>query len=165
MNAKQIQILIEKFFDGATTLAEERQIYDYFSHGDVDDALKPYQPMFADMATLQPKAAIRPFRASFRWAVGIAASVLLVFGAYKAYNGYQYRQLANRYEGSYIIVDGQRIDDLSQIYQQIAQTLASAEQIEARLQGESVAEKAERELMSHISDPAEREQIEKLLNP
>lgn len=46
MDSKQIIILLEKYWDGATTLAEERQLRDYFNQGEVAAELQTYQPLF-----------------------------------------------------------------------------------------------------------------------
>lgn len=38
--------LIEKYFEGETTLQEEAELRSYFSSDDIDPALLPYQPLF-----------------------------------------------------------------------------------------------------------------------
>lgn len=38
--------LIEKYFDGETSLQEEAELRRYFNSGEVDESLKMYQPLF-----------------------------------------------------------------------------------------------------------------------
>lgn len=43
MQDEQINNLVERFLDGETTLAEEEQLYDYFSQNEnVNESLLPY---------------------------------------------------------------------------------------------------------------------------
>lgn len=46
MNTEIIKILIEKYYEGKTTLAEERKLKAYFASGNIDDELKRYAPIF-----------------------------------------------------------------------------------------------------------------------
>jgi hypothetical protein len=41
-----IENLIEKYFEGETTLAEETRLRAYFNQTEVEESLKPYQPLF-----------------------------------------------------------------------------------------------------------------------
>lgn len=50
MQDEQINNLVERFLDGETTLAEEKQLYDYFSQNEnVDESLLPYAEYFRDL--------------------------------------------------------------------------------------------------------------------
>lgn len=46
-----MKALIEKYFEGETTLEEEALLRNYFNSGQVDEALKEYQPMFQFFAS------------------------------------------------------------------------------------------------------------------
>ncbi|MBI5914014.1 MAG: hypothetical protein HY842_01440 [Bacteroidetes bacterium] len=46
-----MKALIEKYFEGETTLEEEARLRSYFNSGQVDEALKEYQPMFRFFAS------------------------------------------------------------------------------------------------------------------
>ena len=46
MELHQIKILLEKYFDGDTSIAEENQLKNYFSSADVAPQLEPYRAMF-----------------------------------------------------------------------------------------------------------------------
>ncbi|MEY4937080.1 MAG: hypothetical protein RIS64_3439 [Bacteroidota bacterium] len=47
MNSEQIKILIEKYFEGETSLEEEAQLSAYFNSDGVGEDLKTYQSLFA----------------------------------------------------------------------------------------------------------------------
>lgn len=53
MNEKEIDSLLERFFNGETTLDEERLLYRHFASGEVSQAHLPLRQMFLDMPTLQ----------------------------------------------------------------------------------------------------------------
>lgn len=48
-----MKALIEKYFEGETSLEEEVQLREYFNHGQVADELKMYQPLFQHFASEQ----------------------------------------------------------------------------------------------------------------
>ena len=123
MQDEQINNLVERFLDGETTLAEEKQLYDYFSQNEnVDESLLPYAEYFRDLAVLpspqkEEKPRKRP-RWTIRWtqwAVGAAAAVLISLGGMWIYTLQEERHLAQLYGGSYMIVDGKRYDNLREI--------------------------------------------------
>lgn len=164
MRQTDIHILIERFFDGDTTLAEERQIYAYFRRSKIADDLMPYRQMFCDIAAMQPakKKSVRP--ALLRWAASIAASLLIAVGLHAAWNAYQYHQLSARYEGSYVIENGQHNDNLLTIRPQIEQALAEASHMEASFSAEDIINQSEQEVLDNVSDPALRQEIASILN-
>ena len=47
MNTKEIEVLIEKYFEGLTSIEEERLLKDFFASGDFPDEMKPVQPCLA----------------------------------------------------------------------------------------------------------------------
>ena len=46
MNLTKMKNLIEKYFEGLTSLEEEAQIKAYFQSGHIDESLKPYESFF-----------------------------------------------------------------------------------------------------------------------
>lgn len=94
MSYEQIKSLLDRYFEGETTLEEEAQLGDYFAGIDVDDRLKAYQPLFTffraeaaleapgiDMPAAKPPARLRRLPAYRRWAA-IAASVMLALAVW-----------------------------------------------------------------------------------
>lgn len=85
MESKQIEILLEKYFEGQTSLTEEQQLKNYFSTDKVDPHLKKYQSIFEtfkkEKEILFTKKVELPKKTTnrFNW-ISIAASVVLFFG-------------------------------------------------------------------------------------
>ena len=53
-NILRIRTLIDRFFDGTTTLAEEQELYDYYSREpSLPPDLQPLRQMFLDLAAVQ----------------------------------------------------------------------------------------------------------------
>lgn len=76
-NTLRIRTLIDRFFDGDTTLAEEQELYAYFRQDStaLPEDLVPLREMFLDLAAV-PFAGTQPRRAPrrpwLRWAAAIA---------------------------------------------------------------------------------------------
>lgn len=108
MNEQKIHELLQRYFDGATSLDEERELQRYFSGKEIPDPLMAYRHLFAFFAeerAVQPpaqKPAARTIRVNWAIIAGIAASIAILFlvGLPKT----QHDQYA-------YYVDGQRIYD------------------------------------------------------
>ena len=98
-----------------------------------------------------------------RYLAAVSAVVLLFISGITGYRKYQWQQFCRQYEGSYVIVGGQRNDNLKQIRQEIEQTLATAKRVEAGMNNSEIVRKAESEVLQSISDPEERRHLEELL--
>ena len=87
MESKQLQILLDKFFDGQTTLKEERMLKTYFLQDGVEEVFAPYKTYFTKMQSAQKVSLNKPIglrkkRGVFAWirpvvAVAAVASVLV----------------------------------------------------------------------------------------
>ena len=84
MEQNNIKILIDKYFDGNTTIDEENQLKIYFSNENVAVDLKQYQPIFQYFSTQEKvffernitlKSNTKPV-----WYLSIAASIVLLIG-------------------------------------------------------------------------------------
>ena len=185
-NVEQIRLLTDRFFDGMTTPDEERLLYAFFASADVPPELEDMREMFLDFAAMEfsdddisaavpadtaapakpagPSAATVRRLSLWRIVAGAAAVVLLVVGIGLTGDLRERRQLAAVYEGSYMIVDGKRVDDLRKIHTHIESALEDADRIEQMADGGSdVIRDAERDLLDNISDPQERERIRRLM--
>ncbi|RZJ67827.1 MAG: hypothetical protein EOO50_04420 [Flavobacterium sp.] len=95
MELHKIESLLEKYFEGETTIAQENELKDYFSSQDVAQHLEQYRPMFGyfvkareqqfeQTLPLQPRK-----RNVVKW-LSVAASVVVLLGVGTfAYNSMQ----------------------------------------------------------------------------
>ena len=127
---------------------------------------------YTDLAQLtgMPAAALRQTisrtrrHLRMRFMAIATAVVAVLLTVVVGYRQLQYYQLARRYEGSYVVVAGQRNDDLREIRPQLEQTLAAASHVEtAVVEQQALIHQAEDEVLSAIDDPAERRRLEELL--
>lgn len=84
MELDRIELLLEKYFDGETSIAEENELKAYFGSGDVAQHLEQYKPMFGYFvqAKTQTSAHVIPLQTKKRsvaW-LSIAASVVVLLG-------------------------------------------------------------------------------------
>jgi len=85
MELKLVEQLLEKYFQGATTIAEEKQLKAYFSSNDVAPHLAKYQSLFGYFETqkgtqFEQKLPLQPRKQNtVKW-IGIAASFIVLFG-------------------------------------------------------------------------------------
>ena len=184
----EILALIERFFEGDTTLEEEHWLYNYFKQTkDLPEELAAYRETFlgfdaialteTDGATtdianheapltnieIPINSAPPKYHGWWRQVAGIAAMMAVVFGGMWTYQSYQRFQLEKVYGGSYMIVDGKRIDNLQKILPEIKRTLSLADAMETT-SPTLLIDQAEQDLLNNIQDAQERERIRALLN-
>lgn len=53
MNENKAKQLVDRYFEGTTTLGEEQELYAYFTSTHVSAELTPLKQMFLDMCQLQ----------------------------------------------------------------------------------------------------------------
>lgn len=91
MELRQIEILLEKYFEGETTIQEERELKAYFSSSEVASHLESYKPMFTNfqkqkevqftkVLPLQPRK-----QNNVKW-IGVAASLVALFSTLLYFN-------------------------------------------------------------------------------
>jgi hypothetical protein len=86
MKYEEIQEMLDRYWEGETTLEEERRIKTYFNSGKVDRRLQTFAPMFqafreeqaVQLTTKAKTAAIRP--QMYQWAVAASGALLLAVG-------------------------------------------------------------------------------------
>lgn len=168
-----IKLLIDKFFNGDTTLDEEQQLYDFFGHERIPRELEEYRPMLVGFGAIlcKPeeqktrKAILHPLRRKLFYALsGIAAAIILLIGITTAIDLHEDQVLARTYAGSYVIENGERIDDLSRIKPDIEHALSNARYIESHVEKYSTIKQAEQDVLNNIEDPTEKAKIKQLLN-
>ncbi|MFW5831078.1 MAG: hypothetical protein ACOCVA_02420 [Prolixibacteraceae bacterium] len=101
MELKEAKKILQRYFDGETTLEEERKLEDYFRSENVADELKQYSGFFdgiSELAEVSGEATIEEdvmdhileneqkekskYRQLWRTVTGIAASVILILGGF-----------------------------------------------------------------------------------
>lgn len=96
LDNKQIERLIEKYFEGQTTLEEEAQLNSYFTSDKVASHLEQYRPVFQYFSEQRlqsnaPKPRLETISQKRIWFSGIAAGLVLFLGIY-GWQDYQQRQ-------------------------------------------------------------------------
>lgn len=162
---KDTERLVRRFFDGETTLAEERRLYRLFSRKGLPQELEKYRPVFAAFGSMQADEGRRARFMPVVWRAvcGVAAAIVLLFGVLTYLDYREDKALARLYGGSYVIDNGHRIDDLGRIKGDIEAALADAEHIESRIGRRSVVEQVELDVLGSIDDPDMRRQVEEML--
>lgn len=132
MTHTEIEELIDDFFEGKTSNREEELLYDYFAQGRYPEHLAKYAPIFIGIKNeLHP--ANKPIlkRGLLRyWPVGAIAACLVV----AAINLPLFRKAEpNPFEGSYMIVNNQKITDMEILMPEIERTLAMVSEIKNEL--------------------------------
>jgi hypothetical protein len=84
MELKEIELLLDKYFDAETTIAEENTLKAYFGSGHVATHLEQYAPMFGYFASQQEqhfdKTLPLKTRVNYTKWLSVAASVVLLCG-------------------------------------------------------------------------------------
>lgn len=121
---KDIEELLNKYFEGETTCEEERELRRFFTEGLVPEHLQMYRPMFAFFeaehtqyvqasATARSEKKNKTFRYYLTYSLGtVAATLLLVLGVSGVY-----RHLSPA-SSSYVIIDGKQYTDATLIREQ-----------------------------------------------
>jgi hypothetical protein len=104
MELKLVEQLLEQYFQGETTIAEEKQLKAYFSSNDVAPHLAKYQSLFGYFETqketqFEQKLPLQPRKQNtVKW-IGIAASFVVLFGLVTFY--FYPSELGNQDLGTY----------------------------------------------------------------
>lgn len=162
-----IEKLVDRFFSGDTTLDEEKMLYRYFAQPSLPPHLERYRELFADFSAMsgEPVAKRKSvLKGHWRAVAGVAAAVAVLLCVSIYADMRERHLLAKAYSGSYVVVDGKRIDDLVEIKDEIQVALGEAEKIEKVISGPSVVERVEQDVLSDIDDPEARKRINEILN-
>lgn len=84
MELDKIEILLEKYFQGETSIAEENELTNYFSSPDVAQHLEQYKPLFGYFSIAReqkftPEIPLQTKKRNVAW-LSIAASVVVLLG-------------------------------------------------------------------------------------
>ena len=106
MELYDIESLLEKYFEGTTSVAEEKELGEYFQGEDVATHLLRYKPIFdyfsmakQERYTKQVPLKPRTYGNIYKW-ISVAAAVVLTFGIYFG-KQYQDRKQLEREQAEY----------------------------------------------------------------
>jgi len=111
---KDIERLLDKYFEGATSAAEEKELRRLFAAGEVPGHLLKYQPLFAYFdeeikkeEVSVPIVAMPNRRKVLMWVSGVAAAILVLLGIGQFYffSGQAFCS------GDYVVINGRCYTD------------------------------------------------------
>ena len=129
---EHINDLLDRFFDGQTSLEEERELYLFFMRDDIPEELIRYKPVIkyfesglAEELGLPAQHGIHSFKRK-RWMVwsGIAASILIIL--FTSLYLLLIKEPSDPFEGSYFIRNGVRITDINLIRPELETAIQKA---------------------------------------
>ncbi len=114
MNRNEMTKLLEKYFRGETSLAEERLLKDYFNQPNVPESLRDYQPLFQFLRMEQEQMPTKEFTVKDvvpaqsnntiiflkKWIPRVAATVLMVLSLWALLPTQQVKQEASTVDWS-----------------------------------------------------------------
>ncbi len=165
---RQLQTTIQRFFDGETTVREERALFAAFAPGrNVPADLEQYREMMQWYATMSGAAAIRG-RKRPRFAVwsSAAAAVAMIAVVAVSYVGRAaaFDRECLAYAGSYVIRNGVKDTDIKRILPEIknVNTIVSRQQAIAAGSAVTAMDVTEPVVLSGVDmdDPRVKEMIE-----
>lgn len=182
---RQISELLERFFEGDTSVDEEQRLYRFFASSDIPPELEAYTTLMLDLAAMasvenemhdgtdietpSDNAMPTPHKEThvatiWRIVAATAAIILVAAGLFITHDIHEQQKLADLYGGSYMIVNGKRVDNLKKIRPQIEDALRMADMVEQAYDGNELMRQAEQNVLDNISDPVEREYVRRMLN-
>ena len=187
----RIKELTDRFFEGETTVEEERELYVLYLKEDIPEEMEEHREMFRDFSAIimtEEEKSLCPYtvhpvqvtlqtnthrpttvkgktrnRVLWPFISGAAAVLIATIGISLSLNRQEEVRLAKLYGGSYIIVNGTNINKLTRIHTDIEQVLSEADEMKDMLSTKTVIQKAEQDVLDGIDDEAERERIRKLM--
>lgn len=111
---KDIEALLNKYFEGETNCEEERELRRFFTQGIVPEHLQVYRPMFAFYEAEHTEyTKIKTFKHYLTYSLGtVAACLLILLGVSGVY-----RHLSPN-PTNYVVIDGKRYTDANLIREQ-----------------------------------------------
>lgn len=148
---RHIEQLLDRFFDGETTLAEERELQTYFTTAPtIPDRLAPYREMFGWYASGMDEqqlpaavipAPVEPLASGHRprglkwltWWASAAAVAALVIGFGWRHHAERLESLEAMYAESYVVRDGMVITGTAEVQAEIDAAVAEMQILEMEL--------------------------------
>jgi hypothetical protein len=176
INEQNVGEWVERFLNGETTNAEEKELYLFFAQGDVPEAMLKYKPMFSwyadGMNDPLPVQKHHKRLSLLLTRCAIAASIALIVGyGLSLYIGNQEEKSDySCYEGSYIIRNGKKITDLKTIMPIIKRVDKASDRQEKNIEEKSNAnsslseEQIERQAINNMANDEAKAMVKDILN-
>jgi len=102
MELVNIEKLLEKYLNAETTIAEEKELKNYFLNGDVAPHLEEYSALFEYFSISKNEQYTKPIqlnsqKRNWKW-LSVAASIVLLISVYTGYDNIQHRKAEKVYE-------------------------------------------------------------------
>lgn len=132
-----IENLLERFFEGETTNAEEQELYAFFARPDLPEHLEAYRAVFGyfengiareteeDAPVLKPSRHV-PFYRKWLW-IGAAVAASLFLFLFLNKGGNPPEEEFNPYAGSYIIRNGVKTEIPENVARELDKVIQQAE--------------------------------------
>ena len=109
MELANIEKLLEKYENAETTIAEEKELKNYFSNGNVAPHLEEYQAIFGYFSTSKNERYTKTIqlnsqKKSWKW-LTVAASVVLLVSVYNGYENIQQRKAERVYAETIVALE------------------------------------------------------------
>ena len=126
----EIKELLDRYYEGETTDADEQRLREYFTSDEVVAGLQPYRSIFAylkhEKENLAEEAAIIPLpaiqqRRVIWWYAAAAAVACLLVGTFLAHENRPVTQTACT--GTYVMVNGICYDDMALVKKYATETI------------------------------------------
>ena len=96
MELANIEKLLEKYLNAETTIAEEKELKNYFSKGNVAPHLEEYETLFGYFSTSKNERftktiQLKSRKLNWKW-LSVAASIVLLVSVYTGYQNNQERK-------------------------------------------------------------------------
>lgn len=124
----EIDKLLEKYFEGETSLEEEKILRQYFRQPEVEERHKIYAPMFNFFSGERKEAAVEKKKRKipvYAW-VSIAASLLLLITVKSLYTDSQ-----NGAAKSVLYIDGKKITNMETINSEALISIENVSEVDA----------------------------------
>ena len=123
-----IKQMLERYFEGVSSDADEENLLDYFSSNNIDEELKIYQPIFAYITREQQKTKQTPPRINHstrRYRLIICSAAAILGFVIVLMSGLFSKQPAFNAEctGTFVMIDGICYSDLSLVSKHVLKTL------------------------------------------
>lgn len=127
MDKERLDILLDKYLEGLSTLEEEKDLREYFRSEESGEEYEPYRAIFGYIDSertsfeeeTQAKKPAKTKRIALRYGIGAAAACIILLLALKL----TLRPSGLEIEKSYAYIDGEKYTDMILVRQQALQSL------------------------------------------